>query len=68
MCRDVSGVVTPTAYAVGWKKLSLIRARHVAPSPLRGKHASRFVQSALPRRKRRALNGAVGGFAKAAQN
>ena len=31
-------------------------------SPLRGKRASRFVQSALPRRKRRALNGAVGGF------
>ena len=22
MCRDVSCVVTPTAYAVGWKKLS----------------------------------------------
>ena len=41
---------------------ALIRVRPIAPSPLRGKHASRFVQSALPRRKRRAPPGADGGF------
>ena len=35
----------------------LIRARPIAPSPLRGKLASRFVHPALPRRKRRALSG-----------
>ena len=52
LCGVYAGVVTP-------------RVDSVPPhgtSPLRGKHASRFVQSALPRRKRRALNGAVGRF------
>ena len=41
---------------------TLIRHHPTGGSPLRGKPLWRFVQSPLPRRKRRALNGAVGRF------
>ena len=59
-----AGVVTPRALRPGLGKVDVDSGAPHASSPLRGKHASRFVQSALPRRMRRALNGAVGGFAR----
>ena len=45
--------------------LSLAEDVHL--TPFGGKRASRFVQSALPRRKRRAPSGAVGGFGRRAE-